>query len=741
MGTTMQKTYVKKFFPFILLALLVFPTVYATDQTDTIQSISTSYRYPAPQIIEQRIGDCVFNQIVMEGLSSFSDPGEPILPVQGTSILLPPGAIIIDVTVEITKQICLIPHHVVLPGSIPIPISSQQAPDIPTPDPVIYASDELYPPSLATQIGVYTARGYDVVIFRLHPMQYNPVDNMLWYYPEIKLIITIEISESRLDLYRGFPRDKAYIASKIDNAEMIDQWYPANSIEIPDPYDLLILTSEELSDGFIPLQQAHEQRGLRTEIKTLHDVSILPGQITAEMIRSFIRDEYREHGIEYVLLGGDADVIPAAMLWVSGMDEETTYYEDVVPADFYFGCLDGSFNKDDDDLWGEPTDGDNGGDVDLLAEVFIGRATTDTLAEVGNFVNKTITYLSMDPANPVLSKVLLAGEHLGNFGVASWGGNYLDLLINESDVDGYHTVGIPTSRFSINKLYDRDYPSNNWPKTEIIDLVNAELHIINHDGHSYYGYNMKMGSGDIFQFTNEYPFFDYSVGCMAGGFDDPDGYDCFAEYLTSKHTHGAFAAIMNARYGFFWAFSTDGDGTRFTREFWDAVFGEKIVSIGKANQDSKEDNLFLLDRSCIRWTYYELNLFGDPSVNFFVSKPPEKPILTGPASGQPAIEYAYTVYAIDSENESIQYYIEFEVGEGYWIPGIFASGETVTISHMWDKKGIFSVRVKARDIHGMESPWANLEVSLPHARPVWVRFLEHFDFIEYLRLWLRNGLY
>jgi hypothetical protein len=46
------------------------------------------------------------------------------------------------------------------------------------------------------------------------------------------------------------------------------------------------------------------------------------------------------------------------------------------------------------------------------------------------------------------------------------------------------------------------------------------------------------------------------------------------------------------------------------------VFGENIREIGRANHDSKEDNLFMIQRSCMRWVYYETNLFGDPAVAF-----------------------------------------------------------------------------------------------------------------------------
>ncbi|DAC72753.1 MAG TPA: hypothetical protein DSN98_03785, partial [Thermoplasmata archaeon] len=179
--------------------------------------------------------------------------------------------------------------------------------------------------------------------------------------------------------------------------------------------------------------------------------------------------------------------------------------------------------------------------------------------------------------------------------------------------------------YTIDQLYDELYPGfdpNNpwgtgWPKQEIINRINQGVYLINHDGHAYYDYNMRMSNGDASALTNTNNFcFVYSQGCMSGGFDNPEGVECIAEYFTAKTTTGAFAGIWNARYGFFWSYSTDGDSQRFHRQFWDAVFGENIREIGRANHDSKEDNLFLIQRSCMRWCYYETNLFGDPAVRF-----------------------------------------------------------------------------------------------------------------------------
>ncbi len=318
-----------------------------------------------------------------------------------------------------------------------------------------------------------------------------------------------------------------------------------------------------------------------------------------------------EFGIDYVLIGGDNTVVPAPMLWVSGMDENVTYYEDIMPADLYYACLDGPYNNDGDSKLGEPNDGENGKDVDLIAEVSVGRACVDNIVDVNNFVTKTIAYINKDSQNQFYNRVTLAGEYLGNYGIASYSSVTLDQLINGSTDDGYTTVGIPASNYTITRLYDA--PGYNWAPSDIISIINKGVHILNHDGHSSYNYNMKLVTDDVDALNNpsNRTCFIYSQGCMAGGFDNGD---CIAEHFTIKTPHAAFAGILNARYGFFWSFSTDGDSQRLHRQFWDAVFNEKISEIGRANHDSKEDNLPIIGRSCIRWCYYETNLFGDPSL-------------------------------------------------------------------------------------------------------------------------------
>jgi hypothetical protein len=194
---------------------------------------------------------------------------------------------------------------------------------------------------------------------------------------------------------------------------------------------------------------------------------------------------------------------------------------------------------------------------------------------------------------------------------------------------------------------------------------------------------------------------------MAGGFDNGD---CIAEHFTIKTTHAAFAGIWNARYGWFWSYSTDGDSQRFHRQFWDAVFGEMKPEIGRANHDSKEDNLPIIGRSCIRWVYYETNLFGDPSlvITETSNTPPEKPAMpSGPDTGNIGVDYSFSSVTTDPDSGDTLYYMwdwGNEVGD--WM-GPYTSGQPCQPVHSWSVEGEYEIKVKAKDTYGSESSWSD----------------------------------
>jgi hypothetical protein len=702
-----QKKYIfKKWQSIIFVIVLIvtsFSTITLANTINSEEEILLTYNFESPNIKTVEIHGTTYERITLSKCMASGKIGEPLIPSKGANILLPPNSKVYDIQVTPSEKQDLGNGHFIEPMGKPIPISSVKKDIIPIPNENIYSSNEFYPGKLHTLIDDYYYRGYKILVLLLHPIQYNPTTGELFYYKNLDVKIDLIKSDERNNLYRGYKKDSHEITNKVDNPENVIK-YVKESKSSMDDYELLILTSDSLKDGFNSLKEAHDEGGTPTIIKTLSDI----GSSDLEDIRNYIIDAYNNWGIDYVLIGGDTDVFPAPILWVYGLDEETWPYETKMPSDLFYACLDGPYNYDGDDKWGEPTDGEGGGDVDLFADVYVGRACVGDTTEVNNFVTKTIKYLSRNPDDEYLSNACFVGEYLGDHGIATWGGNYLDQLINGSSDDNYTTIGISASEYNIDKLYDRDYPGNYWPSQEIVNRIEDGFHFINHLGHSNYDYNMRLVNYDVDLLTNDDLCFIYSQGCNAGGFDEED---CIAEYFNVKNTYGAFAGIWNARYGFFWSHSTDGDSQRFQREFWDAVFGENIPEIGKANHDSKEDNIPIIGRSMIRWCYYQTNLFGDPTLNILETSgntAPEKPSKpNGPSNGIPFLKYEFEVTTTDPDNDNVYYKWDWGNGDiSDWI-GPFNSGDIAEESYRFNEKGSYDIKVKSKDELGAETGWSD----------------------------------
>ena len=712
----------------IFLLITIFSFISVAEKNEDI-NVNITYYFEKPVIKQIMINGELYDEIILNDVSNFGNPGEPYLPIKGAYILLPQNTKAEEIIIKQGNTKSFGKGFNIIPVGQIIPFSkiTKTLPVIK--DLSIYNSEETFPGKLYDEIGIYSFRGYQILVLSLYPVQYNPISGEILYYPELEVKIKTSHQENNYELYRGLKQDAIDILNKIDNKENINT-YNIQMMQVSnknnDNYDVLILTIDDFKNGFQPLIGAHEKMGLKTKIKTLSDISINPDNVKPEDLRDFIRNEYQQNGINYVLIGGDVDVIPTRFVYVFGLDEETWPYETYMPSDIYYSCLDGSFNSDGDDDWGEPTDGEDGGDIDLYAEVYIGRASASTLSEVNNFVSKTIDYLNRDYTDIYMKDYLMAGEYLGDHGIASWGGNYLDLILDGSSADGYTTVGIPLQKYNVIKMYDRDTP---WSKYDMIDYMNNGIHVINHDGHASYQYNMKMEINDIEQIENNDFFFAYSSGCNSGGFDVDD---CYAEYINVKSENGAFAVIMNARYGWFWSQSTDGDSTRYLREFWDAVFAENTPVISMANQDSKEENIHLIGRSCMRWTNYGLNLFADPTVPLCISKKPSQPDNPiGPESGKTGNSYTYKVSTTESEGDELYYLFDWDDGaDSGWL-GPYNPGDLCEASYEWDFQGEYNVRVLARDSSYAFSKWSDsITVSITKGKSVDYTNFKIFEFLK-----------
>ena len=563
--------------------------------------LEVDYAFDRPVISQINIGGQLYDRVTMPGVSNGGNIGQPALPASGARILIPFGTEVSSIQVIPGEKISLGSDFLIEPVAQPVKLSDDPAAaPLPTPDGEIYTSPRPFPRSQFVEVGLQVFRGYQILILKLQPVQYVPASGELYYYSRLTVVVDTVDTGRKSSLFRGLERDNLAVAGRVDNPKMADS-YPVTRTGGSRAFDLLILTTDSLSISFQSLKNYHDARGVATQIHTTTDV----GSSDPDDIRDYIRDRYQYDGIEYVLIGADDDIIPAKDLYVLAYAGGDTEYN--MPGDIYYACLDGTWNYDSDSYWGEPTDGEGGGDVDMVAEVYVGRASVGNSTEAGRFVTKTIWYLDGSHTHP--EKVLLVGEYLGFGGESEYAANTLEELIDGCSTHGYTTVGIPSADYTIDELFERDM---SWYQSDLTSRINAGLHFLNHLGHGSEDYAMKMYNSDITSdLTNDDLCFVYSQTCLAGHFD---GTDCWAETMNIKTDNGGFAVIMNARSGWGDYDTTDGPSQRFNREFWDAIFDEGMPELSKANQDSKEDNIYRINEGCMRWCTYGLNLFGDPTV-------------------------------------------------------------------------------------------------------------------------------
>ena len=594
--------------------------------------IELTYDFDEPIVEKTVVDEHEYDLVSILGCDLYGAPEMPVLPFKTAFILIPYGEEVQDIQVIPGKEVYLGEFYIE-PSQEPVPISFKGPIEPTLPNEEIYNSENVFPEEVYSKVAVQGMRGYQILILNLYPVRYLPKTKEVSYFESMKVIVNTRASRPD-KLFRGLPQDGTQVAKIADNPEILisyDSAEVSSLQELTQPYQYVIITNEELAGAsglynFQTLRDSKIAKGMTATIVTTEWIyAEYPGKDRQTRIRNFIIDAYKNWGTDYVLLGGDGDgenvggesgdnIIPARGFWTGLKDDECEPPN--IPADMYYSCLHGTFDFDGDGTYGEPKDGPGGGEVDLFAEVYVGRAPVDSETEVSNFVKKTLNYES----SAFLGRALMVGEDLGWI---PWGGDYKDEIKDGSSKWGYTTVGFPQPPFFVGTLYDRDWlPGHDWPKSAIINRLNRNPNLINHLGHANPTYVMKMFNSDVDALTNDKYFFGWTQGCYCGAFDNRYfepwcnyiSSDCILEHFVVDD-HGAFAFIGNSRYGWGSSSNTNGPSQRFDREFWDAVFGEAITRIGIANADSKEDNAGLIGDSYIRFCYYEINLFGDPEIS------------------------------------------------------------------------------------------------------------------------------
>jgi hypothetical protein len=568
----------------------------------------------------------------IEGFSSLEYFDYPPLPYRTVSILLPQGEDIVSCRLEIVDE------TVIVPGKT-LGMFRGSARDDGTTAGVAIAradaetGDGIFPRWLVRQLGSDWYRGYRIANVAYYPVRYDVGSRSLIIEKEARLVVeTAAVHPSigaaeRLRYVEGFRKQSLENVERLVINPEAAAGYAFNEVEV-DPgltayspsYEpsmegsevaYLIVTNDAMAPAFQRLADWKTKKGVPAVVRTIEWIAqhSRAGADLAESVRNYIRDAYAKWGVEWVVIGGDSDVIPARFAYVS------FYTGEFIPTDMYYSCLDGTWNADGDSLWGEAYESElnPGDDCDLYAEVYLGRMPASTLAEATVLVDKAINY-STPTDTQSKSKFLMLAEVVfpSDFKPGD------DIILDGADVvqSVYELYLAGNPNITATRLFENNTPypgSLHISRALTLDSLEAGTNQVLHVGHGY-KYNMSVGDGSILNFdanslrNGQKLFSMYLMNCTNVAFDT----DCLAEQFLLNSAGGAFAITGSSRSAF------PSASQPYLDRYFELMFDQNVVQLGRLQALSRlpfTGNAF--SESADRWTHFIYNYLGDPEICIF----------------------------------------------------------------------------------------------------------------------------
>lgn len=552
--------------------------------------------------IAQKDGCC--DPLLIEETILQEIPGEPLIPYYTAQILLPQGTDVKDIKVKpstpVEQRGYQIPwgQQPCILGDTPVKVERNEE---------IYNSNNEYPGKLFDVFSPQSFRGFQILPVNLYPLQYQPKSGTVKFYET--LTVEIRVCEGEKNpLYRGLPDDKKEVADIVDNPEIVDTYE-----DVPQPLgcqDYIIITNEELLPTFEQLAIWKSNFiDMIDYVYTLSEVRITEsGRDDQEKIRNFIKDFYCMFGTKYVLLGGDVSIIPYRGFFVS---DYIGHYDTNIDADMYYAHLDGTWNNDNDDRWGETSDG-----IDWYPEVAVGRAPVETVEEAQAFVNKVIAYEKAE--KPKVCQFHAARINCDNSPDSRCLPYNCDNWVPPDYVKKYL---LETDQTVTKELWEDAWDGiNGEPYTAPLIFqhmgqgINQAIYSSTCGSAVSYGINkcpeVFFYDLDIASLTNKFWPIQTSPASFIGQFECED---CLAEVYV-KDDSGAIACYMNSTYGWY-ALS---DACHYSGEFvemqFKALFSDGKEKLGDLLNQSKINMVPAVNGGThyYRFPFYGTNLIGDP---------------------------------------------------------------------------------------------------------------------------------
>jgi hypothetical protein len=380
----------KKILPIFLVGVLLiggFGAAVTTHETQKGNTLQEKITFSEP-VLATHDGFTMIQ--ITETTHSSTNPGYPVLPYYTKVFTFPLGTTITGVTCDpSTTEITSVPQDIA-PAPEPIPVteaSPTSGSNVGVKNKDVYSSAQCYPASrMSYQVGGGLEGNTHVTILSViyYPLQYSPLQHVLYFTPMIQMTVTYELPKTPKALGAGT--------------------------------NLLIIAPSNFSSALQPLIDHKNQHGIVTNLQTTEDIiATYQGRDSAEKLKYAIKDAIETKEVSYVLLVGDVYKLPIreSEAYYHGYNTETVitdlYYADIYDSQGNFSSWDTNNNS----IFGE-----QGDKVDLYPDVNLGRLACSSVEEVNITVDKIIHYETETYGNSWYKNIILIG---GN--TFPWPGN------------------------------------------------------------------------------------------------------------------------------------------------------------------------------------------------------------------------------------------------------------------------------------------------------------------------------
>lgn len=509
-------------------------------------------------------------------------------------------------------------------------------------------TDSPNPTSMRAEIlGNYSFGENRIVNFKVYQLDSNPEkddnDNIKDLKIELLCSPKFGINGNKLsrDPYSDMIINRA-LKNIVDNKEDIPPYSHQSSFENYTAAELsnmrrikctpyIVITADSLKDAFEPLVHWITRKGIRATVIPVDTIlayysgdPISGIYDSAGAIRGFLIDKYN-HGLQWVLLGGDEEIVPVRYGFSSGEDE----VDKSPPSDLYYSDLNGNWNVDGDEFYGEFSDDS----VDPYPELFVGRLPCKNRIEITGWVNKVLSY-EINPGNgdpSYLSRVFWTGadelrsapEYIIQYGsFPSYFTHDTTMLEQEDGIHprGSEVIARMKNYYGWFNLYGHggldnlvvSCPGPNHPSLDrdflvSLDTCDAYFHA------NHWGNNVEPGNGIDSLITKDNYGIMYVSSCFQAAYDQ-EHFSIFNDYY-GPSLGEAFTLIPERGGVAFLGFTRATEfSTALHFDLLEAIFNDNLTNIGVAEGLAKA-------RNYSHKTWLSHILFGDPLMPIWTDTP------------------------------------------------------------------------------------------------------------------------